>query len=281
MTLPKDFASKIWSLVSSVSHIFERDPARCQSQRVHLNMRRIGTFAADDDLGDAADGRNFLRQNGISVVVEPVIRQRVRPNCENQYRPVRRIGFPIGRRIGQILRQQSAGSVDCRLDIRSGAVDVPVEIELQRDRRRTDTARRRHLREARNRGELLFERCRDRGCHGIRASTRKSGANRNCRKVDIRQSRDWQKAKRTGAKHEQAQHQERRRDGAADEGFGDIHRTCTTGCIGDRRIMSRRCCAGTRTPAVSTNPGLVCIDRRRPPGRPAPGPDRPRLCRRR
>ena len=194
MTLRKPAASKIWSLVSSVTglvrafeialravdgrrrqrvaHVFEADAARRQRAGVDLDMHGIGLLAEDARFGDAFHRRQLLREDRVGVVVDPVDRHRVGMDRIDQHRAVRRVGLAVGRRAGQVLRQQPGGGVYRLLHVLRGGVDVALEIELQGDHRRSDAARRGHLGEAGKRGKLLFERGRDRGRHGFRAGAR-------------------------------------------------------------------------------------------------------------
>ena len=57
---------------------------------------------------------------------------------QDQDRRIGRIDLLVGRRHGQVLRQVCAGRLDRRLHVLRGAVDVAVEIELQRDRGRAE-----------------------------------------------------------------------------------------------------------------------------------------------
>ena len=58
---------------------------------------------------------------------------------------------------------------DRGLHVLRGGVDVAVERELQRDRRRAEARRRRHVVDAGDRRELLLERRGHRGRHRLRA----------------------------------------------------------------------------------------------------------------
>ena len=63
-------------------------------------------------------------------------RQRVARQREDEDRRVGRVHLPVGRLERQVRRELAAGGGDGRLDVARGGVDVAVEIELQRDRRR-------------------------------------------------------------------------------------------------------------------------------------------------
>ncbi len=185
---------------------------------------RIGLLAEDARFRHARHGRQFLRQDRVGIIIDPVDRQRIRIDGVDQHRPVGRIGLSVGRRGRQVLGQQAAGRVDRLLDVLGGGVDVAVEIELQRDRQRADAARRGHLGERRDRRELLLERRRDRRRHRVRAGAGIIDRHHDGRKIDVRQRRDRQQAVGADAEHQHAQHHQRGRDRPADKRFRNAHR---------------------------------------------------------
>src|SRR5262249_51995752 len=102
-------------------------------------------------------------------------------------------------------------------------IDLPAQIELQRDLRVAQRARRGHLGEARDLAELRLER----RCHGRRHGLR-IGAGQLCRDLErwivhARQRRDRQQRIGREAPQQQAAQQQRGRDRARDKGWGDVH----------------------------------------------------------
>ena len=77
---------------------------------------------------------------------------------KNHDRRVGGIDFAIRRIAGEIRRQIGARGIDRRLNVTGRAVDVAVQIELQRDGCRAEGARRSHFVDARDVTELPFER---------------------------------------------------------------------------------------------------------------------------
>ena len=134
---------------------------------------------------------------------------------------VGRVDLAVGRRRGQVLRQLAAGGVDRGLHVVGGAVDVAVEVELDRDRRRSEITRRRHLRDAGNLRELALERLRHRGGHGFRAGAWQAGGDLDGRKIHLRQRRHGQQRIGDQADEQNARHHQRGADGIADEGCGN------------------------------------------------------------
>jgi len=128
-----------------VAHLFQRDPGRREPTGVDLHAdRRLG-IAADDDLRHAGHLRHLLGEEVVGVVVDRGERQRIGMHRENEDRRIRRIDLAVGRRVVKRLRQRLAVGGDRGLHVLRGGIDVPVEIELDDDRRRADRRLRRHL----------------------------------------------------------------------------------------------------------------------------------------
>src|SRR5262249_60158006 len=86
--------------------------------------------------GDAADASYFaqaLRQQRVRKIRQLPERNGVRRQRQRYDRNVGRIDLGVNWRIGQVLRQGRARRVDGGLDVLGGAVDVAVEIKLQRN----------------------------------------------------------------------------------------------------------------------------------------------------
>src|SRR4029077_4878359 len=56
------------------THVFQADALGRESDRIDLHMGRVDLLAGDDDLGDAGDRGELLRQDGAGIVVDPVDR---------------------------------------------------------------------------------------------------------------------------------------------------------------------------------------------------------------
>ena len=91
-------------------------------------------------------------------------------------------------------RQQRHHRGDRGLHVDRGAVDVAVEIELQRDVGAARAARRGHRVEAGDGRELALERAGDRRRHRAGIAARQAGADVERRVVDLRQIADRQRA---------------------------------------------------------------------------------------
>ena len=143
-------------------HVFKPNATRGERGRVHLDMHRILLLPGDIHLRHAGNLRDPLRHDGVGVVIHAIERQRVGVDRVDHDRPIGWVGLLVGRRIGQVLRQQAARCVDGGLHVAGGAVDVSVEIKLQCDAGGAEPAGRRHLGEAGDCGELLLERGRNR-----------------------------------------------------------------------------------------------------------------------
>ncbi len=161
-------------------------PRRCRScgrrARVGSSWMRTAYFCAPNTLTCATpdDHRDALRHHRLAVLVE--LRQRHQRRAERvvQDRLVRRVHLLVRRR-NDARRQVAQRLGDLRLHVLRGAVDVALERELDRDRRRPEAARRRHVVDARDRRELLLERRRDRRRHRLRARARQARVHRERR----------------------------------------------------------------------------------------------------
>lgn len=199
------------------AHLFEADAPRRKRAGIDLDTHRIRSRAEDPRFRDAVHRRQLLRQVRVGVVVDLVDRHRIGMDRVDQHRAIGRIGLSVGRGVWQVLGQEAAGGVDRGLHILRCGIDVSLEIELQSDRQRPDAARRGHLVERRDRGELLLERCRDRRGHRVRAGAGIVDRYDDRWKVDPRQGRHRQEAIGADAEDEHPQHQQRGRDWAADK----------------------------------------------------------------
>jgi hypothetical protein len=204
-------------------HVVEGEAERGELGGIDLHPDRRLLLAADGDLGDAADLRDLLRQDILGVVVDHGQRQHVGMNGEEQDRRIGRVDLAVGRRVRQILRQLAAGGIDRRLDVLRRGVDVARKVELHRHRGAAERARRRHLRDARDLGELALERRRHRGGHRLRAGARQLRRDLDRREIDLRQRRHRQQRIGGDADQQDAGHQQRGRDRPIDEGRGEIH----------------------------------------------------------
>jgi len=90
-------------------------------------------------------------------------------------------------------------------------------------------ARRRHLGDAGNLGELPLQRLRHRGRHGFRAGARQAGGDLDSREVDLRQRGDRQQRVGDQADEQNAGHHQRGADGVANERRGNaLAHSCLT-----------------------------------------------------
>ncbi len=205
-----------------VGHVLERDVARRELVRVELQAHGVLLRAVDQHLRHATHHRESLRQRRLAELVERRQRHFVRRQRQRQDRRVGGIRLLIRRR-DDALRQAADRLRDRRLHVLRGRVDVPVERELHDDLRLPEARRRRHVVDAGDRRERLLERRRDRCGHRLRARARQRGAHRHGRKVDVRQVAHRQLPVRDDSEDEDADHDERRHDGAFDEQRREIH----------------------------------------------------------
>ena len=211
------------------AHVFQRQAFGHELGRVDLDAYRRFLLAADGDLGDAGDLADLLRELGVDGVADGGQRQRVRCGRQQQDRRVRRVDLAIGRRRGKVFRQLAAGGIDRGLHVVGRTVDRAIEVELDRDRRRSEIARRGHLRDAGNLRQLTLQRLRHRRGHGFRTAAGQGRCDLNGREVDLRQWRDRQQRIGDEADEKNAGHHQRSADGVANERRGNtVAHSCLT-----------------------------------------------------
>ena len=101
---------------------------------IHLDADRRFLLPSDIDLRNSRDLADILDQDIFRVVVHRLDWQRVRMNGEKQDRGICGIHLSVIGRGRQVFRQLPAGGIDRRLHVIGRAVDIPVEVELNRDR---------------------------------------------------------------------------------------------------------------------------------------------------
>ncbi len=197
--------------------LVDADGPRRELAGIQVDADRELLRAEDVDLRDAVEHRQPLGDRLLRVLVDHRQRQRGRPQDEEDDRLVARVRLLIRGRRRHLRRQRARRPPDHRLDVLRGRVDVPAEVELQRDVGRALLADRIDVGQAGNARELLLERQRHRRRHRFRAGAGEARLHLDGREIHGRQVRHRQRTVRHRAEHQNAQHDERRRDGAFDE----------------------------------------------------------------
>ena len=122
------------------AHVLHRQPAGRQLGRIDLHADGRPLLSADGHQGHAGNLRDLRRDHVLGKIVDLGQRQGAGISRHDQDRRVGGVHFLIGRRRGQILREKRAGGRDCCLHVARGAVDVAIEVELQRNDRRAERA---------------------------------------------------------------------------------------------------------------------------------------------
>ena len=199
------------------AHVLQRQALGDEFRRVDLDADGGLLLAADEDLRDARELADLLGELGVDGVADAGQRQCIGGRREQQDRRVGRVDLAVGRRRGQVLRQLAARGVDGALHVVGGAVDAAVEVELDGDRGGAQIARRGHLGDAGDLGELPLERLGHRRGHRLGAAARQIGRDLDGREVHLRQRRDRQQGIGDETDEENAGHQQRGADGITDE----------------------------------------------------------------
>ena len=116
-----------------VAEVLEREALGGEEVGVDLNADGGTGGASGEDLADAGDLRDLLREDGVGGVVHLRQRDGVGGEREDEDGRVGRIDLAIGGVRREVRGQLRAGGVDGGLHIARGAVDVAVEVELHGD----------------------------------------------------------------------------------------------------------------------------------------------------
>ena len=209
-------------LAESEAHVLEADPVLVERTGIDFDPDARQRSAADIDLADAVYLRDLLLQESRGDIEHLPAIEHVRCQRQNHDRKVRRIHLPVVRAIGEILRQIARRRVHGGLDVPRGRIDIPIEIELQRDGSDAQKIGGSHLADARDASELPFQRRRDGRSHGLGTRSRKYRRHRDRRKVDFGQGRRRQQVEGQRPRYCDRDHQQRGRDRSSDEGRGEI-----------------------------------------------------------
>ena len=109
-------------------------PYLSSALRIELDAHRRQRAAADVTWPTPSTCESFCARIVDAASYIWPLRQRVGGEREDHDRRVGRIDLAVGRVARQVRRQLAARRVDRRLHVARGAVDVAVEVELQRDR---------------------------------------------------------------------------------------------------------------------------------------------------
>src|SRR6266568_1513570 len=205
------------------AYFVQPDRVLVERRRIQLHAHRGERGAAHRHLADAFGLGNFLREDGGSGVVHLAAVERVGGEREDHDRRVGRIDLAVGGIAPQAGRQLAARGVDRSLHVARSAVDVAVEIELQRDARVAERRGRGDLGDAGDAAERALERHRNGRRHHLGTGARKLRLHRDRRIVHLRQRRDRKQTEGRGTGERHAGRQERRRDRTPDGRFGEIH----------------------------------------------------------
>ncbi len=203
--------------------VFEAEPVGVELRGVDVDAHRRQRAAAHDHLADAVDLGKRLLQQGRRHVIEAPAAVHLGREGEDEDGRVRRIHLPILRVVGQVGGEVSAGCVDRRLHVARGAIDVPVQVELQDDGGRSEIARRCHLRHAGDAAELPLERGGDRRGHRLRAGSRQRSLHADGGEIDLGKGRHRQLRKGDRTRERDRGREQDGGDGPPDERRGEAH----------------------------------------------------------
>ena len=117
------------------ANVFHAQAHRGERDRIYLNAHGGVRAAADEHLADAFHLADALADDLIGEIVNLRQGQSVRRHREHHDRRIGWIDFAIGGRLRQSGGQFPRSRVDCALHVACRAVDVAIQIELDRDGR--------------------------------------------------------------------------------------------------------------------------------------------------
>ena len=205
------------------AHVLEADAIFRKGVRVDLHAHRRQRGAADGDLTYAVKLRKPLLQNIAGRVVHLPRRQRFRRQVEEKDRRVGGVDLAVDRVAAQARRQIGVRRVDRSLNIARRAVDVAVEVELKRDSRASDGARRRHFGDGGDAAECALKRTCDAGGDRVGTCPGQRRLHGDRREIDFRQWRNGQSEEGEGAGERNSDGDQSGRHRPRDEGRGKVH----------------------------------------------------------
>ena len=203
-------------------HLVQADPVLVERRRIQLDAHGGQRAAAHRHLAYALDLRELLGEYGRGGVVHAPAIERVGRERQDHDRRVGGIDLAVDRVVGEPGRELAARRVDGGLHVARGAVDVPVELELEGDPRRAERGRGGDLRHARDAPERALERRRDGGRHGLGTRAGQLHLHRDRREIHLRQRRHGEQLESHHPRERQPYREERGGDRAPDERLGDV-----------------------------------------------------------
>jgi len=210
--------------LNHLPHLFQADAVAIEPVRIEFDAHRRQCRTAYRDIADASGLQQPLLKQGRGHVVHLATGRRIGGQAEDQDRRVGRVDLAIGRVAGQVARQTAAGGIDRCLHVPRRAIDVAIEVELQRDAGRPERTGRGHFGDPGDLPELTFQRCRHRRRHRTRVGTGQRRTHADGREIHFRQRRHRQQVERQYAKQRQPDRQQRGGDGALDKWRAKVHR---------------------------------------------------------
>ena len=175
------------------------------------------------DMADADQLAQTLADHRIGKIRHRADRDGLRGQRHRDHRGIGGIDLGIDRGIRQVFRQRRGGSVDRRLHILRGTVDIAFQVELQSDGGKAEGRGRGHRLQRWNLAELALQRRRDQLRHRIGVGARQLGGDLDGREVNLRQGRDRQGGVTEKTAQENGYREQRGRDRPMDKEGGDVH----------------------------------------------------------
>ena len=205
------------------AHRFHIEPHAIERVGDDIHAHGRQRAAAHRHFAHAFQLGNLLGQHRGGRVIKLRPRQGIRGDGQNHDGRARRIHFPVAG-VGRHGGQGGTRRIDGPLHIAGRAVDVAVQIKLQRHIAGAEAAARCHFRNARNAPQRPLQRRRHGGGHCFRACARHGSAHNHHGHVHLRQRSHRQQGKGGYPRQQDGQRQQGGCHRPADKGRGNVQR---------------------------------------------------------
>ena len=215
------------------AHVLKARSRRGERGGVHLHAHCGLCAAADHHLGHAFELAQSLADDLVRRLEDLAHGIRIRSHREHHDGRIRRVGFFVSRRRGEIHRQIARRGIDRRLHVARRSVHLAREVKLHADRSPAERAARSDFGYAGNLAEVSLERRGERRGDRLRIRAGQARAHGDHCKVHARNRRNRQQMVGDDPEDKQPDREQRRGDRTPDEWLADVHgKVLSTGTAG-------------------------------------------------
>ena len=215
------------------AHVLKARSRRGERGGVHLHAHCGLCAAADHHLGHAFELAQPLADDLIRRLEDLAHGIRIRSHREHHDGRIRRVGFFVSRRRGEIHRQIARRGIDRRLHVARRSVHLAREVKLHADRSPAERAARSDFGDAGNLAEVSLERRGERRGDRLRIRAGQARAHGDHREIHPWNRRNRQQMVSDDPEDKQPDREQRRGDRTPDEWLADVHgKVLSTGTAG-------------------------------------------------